>query len=681
MEDQTIKVFARVKPGDEAKPIVNVESDQSILIGREKKSYTFDHTFRPQCQQVQIFEKVGKAILNGVLEGFNGTIFAYGQTGSGKTYTMNGPDIQDPIKKGLIPRCLEYLFDNLEQKKRTNSDTFSYEVTCSFVELYNETIYDLLDSTNQPKIRMNLNKVVALEGACTYIVSDVNQVIHLIRKGCHNRHVAETKMNRESSRSHSIFIISVQMKKEEDGVVNLKTAQLNLVDLAGSERQKHSKAEGERLKEAGHINKSLSTLARVIRALSSQQTHIPYRDSILTHLLTDSLGGNSRTAFVLTMHQGEKFIETTISTAQFGNTLKLIENKAHANEDVICESWKLEMARQHQLNKDKINQLQMALDEALEKNRKEKEAFEESFAKLKQEYDEKLSEKAQEYKNLERSYNHNKEKIIALAKGSVKIEKYSSVKRENVALQAKVNELMGEVEKMANKLMETEAELEEEKIRRDDSEELLDSPQIVKKNKYRRMTMFDITDRQDCLERRVKRLTDTSMLLNEDGDALSDKEMEKENDKESNEKTKKPEVIATNYTGFLDKVKMAKDEKLMVIKRINEVIKDELKRLTEKEVADYNERMSQAIKKYDEKMEAFEKSQTNYITTIHRLKEELQSTQRERDDLFLQATENLGHQNNKQKISYVNKLREKNIDLTNENAELKEKIYLMEHVQ
>ncbi|CAD5229687.1 unnamed protein product [Bursaphelenchus okinawaensis] len=680
MEDQTIKVYARVKPGTDGNTVVKVASDQTITIGRERRSYSFDKAFKPQCSQAEIFDAVGKNIVNGVFDGFNGTIFAYGQTGSGKTYTMNGPDVENPVTKGLIPRCLEYLFGSLEQMEKQDRDSFTYEVMCSFVELYNETIFDLLDTTGtQPRIRVGINKAVTLEGACSYIASNVDQVIYTIRKGCDNRHVAETKMNRESSRSHSIFIISVQMKREVDGIINMKTAQLNLVDLAGSERQKHSQADGERLKEASHINKSLSTLARVIRTLSSQPTqHIPYRDSVLTHLLSDSLGGNSRTAFVLTMHQGDMYVDTTVSTALFGKTLKLITNNAHANEDIICEKWKMEMAQQMQLQKSKIQQLQLALDSRTEENVELKKTIEELKTNKEEadqnEYKEKLNVCQLKFEELAEEYQEFKKMHQAKMEELVSVDRYHSVRRKCIQLQAKVDELNGSLNDALTRVKDLEDQVEEFNQKENGILNMTEyMSEESRKKRFRRMTIFDVTERNHALQNRCKQLAETSMTFDDDTELMSDNEEEKPD----NTRKGRPEVLYT-----CSAVPKAQHIKVEEFKQPNVVsmadLEKAVKKAKEEAEAEYKEALASSLGMYEEKVKLFEKTQASYINKIHKLKEEFTELRRERDDLYVQATEKLGHQNSKQKISYLNKLREQNVELTNENTDLKEKVYQLE---
>ncbi|VDM61986.1 unnamed protein product [Angiostrongylus costaricensis] len=276
----------------------------------------------------QIFEDLASRIIDGCVDGYNGTVFAYGQTGSGKTHTMFGPpnvenSLLDCQQRGLMPRACEALFKKLCTRVAEN---FTYEVFCRFVELYNEEFYDLLGS---PQQKLSIRRC-----SVTWCIRTQSPILEI---GCDARRTAETAMNRESSRSHSIFIVDVKTEELVNTIVNKKCATLNLVDLAGSERQTQSKVFGDRFKEAISINLSLTVLGRVIRTLSDmsrRDEHIPYRDSKLTHILRDSLGGNSRTAVIVNVHPEKGYYSDTLSTLQFAAACRKIENRVRANEDL-----------------------------------------------------------------------------------------------------------------------------------------------------------------------------------------------------------------------------------------------------------------------------------------------------------------------------------------------------------
>ncbi|XP_074911659.1 kinesin-like protein KIF15 isoform X2 [Buteo buteo] len=275
------------------------------------------------------------------MNGYNGTIFAYGQTGSGKTFTMMGPSDSDNFThslRGVIPRSFEYLFFLIEREKEKAGSGKSFLCKCSFIEIYNEQIFDLLDSASAGLfLREHIKKGVFVDGAVEQVLSSAAEAYQVLTMGWRNRRVASTSMNRESSRSHAVFTITVESMEKNKEIVNIRSSLLNLVDLAGSERQKDTHTEGLRLKEAGNINRSLSCLGQVITALvdvgNGKQRHICYRDSKLTFLLRDSLGGNAKTCIIANVHPGSRCFGETLSTLNFAQRAKLIKNKAVVNED------------------------------------------------------------------------------------------------------------------------------------------------------------------------------------------------------------------------------------------------------------------------------------------------------------------------------------------------------------
>nr|XP_031359763.1 kinesin-like protein KIF15 [Lonchura striata domestica] len=294
-----------------------------------------------ETTQESVFSSVAKNIVESCMNGYNGTIFAYGQTGSGKTFTMMGPSDSDNFThslRGVIPRSFEYLFFLIEREKEKAGSGKSFLCKCSFIEIYNEQIFDLLDSASAGLfLREHIKKGVFVDGAVEQVLSSAAEAYQVLTTGWRNRRVASTSMNRESSRSHAVFTITVESMEKNNEVVNIRSSLLNLVDLAGSERQKDTHTEGLRLKEAGNINRSLSCLGQVITALvdvgNGKQRHICYRDSKLTFLLRDSLGGNAKTCIIANVHPGSKCFGETLSTLNFAQRAKLIKNKAVVNED------------------------------------------------------------------------------------------------------------------------------------------------------------------------------------------------------------------------------------------------------------------------------------------------------------------------------------------------------------
>ncbi|KAI5412598.1 Kinesin-like protein KIN-12E, variant 3 [Lathyrus oleraceus] len=282
-------------------------------------------------------------MVDNCMEGYNSCMFAYGQTGSGKTHTMLG-DIEGGTRRhsvncGMTPRIFEHLFSRIQKEKEVRRDEkLKFTCKCSFLEIYNEQILDLLDpSSSNLQIREDSKKGVYVENLKEMEVTNARDVIQLLVQGAANRKVAATNMNRASSRSHSVFTCIIESQWDSQGVTHFRFARLNLVDLAGSERQKSSGAEGERLKEATNINKSLSTLGLVIMNLvgisNGKSHHVPYRDSKLTFLLQDSLGGNSKTIIIANISPSICCSLETLSTLKFAQRAKFIRNNAIVNED------------------------------------------------------------------------------------------------------------------------------------------------------------------------------------------------------------------------------------------------------------------------------------------------------------------------------------------------------------
>uniref|UniRef100_K3X6J9 Kinesin motor domain-containing protein n=1 Tax=Globisporangium ultimum (strain ATCC 200006 / CBS 805.95 / DAOM BR144) TaxID=431595 RepID=K3X6J9_GLOUD len=314
----------------------------------QEKRFGFDQVFTETSSQEQIFMDIGVTAVENTINGFNGCIFAYGQTGSGKTFTMLGGtgsgDTQElrmsPLR-GLTPRIFDHLFVRLSQVAMEKGDALEYSLSCSYLEIYNEKIFDLLEeSANlQPKsLREDAKKEVYVEQLRDVTIQTESEAIEWLQFGSRNRRMASTDMNRESSRSHAVFTIKlVQTERMGSGVMFTRRSNLHLVDLAGSEKQQQTKAAGQRLKEAAQINKSLSALGNVIMSLvdvsNGQKRHVHYRDSKLTFLLKDSLGGNAITTIVATISGEEKYFSETLSTLKFAQRAKYIKNKAVQNQD------------------------------------------------------------------------------------------------------------------------------------------------------------------------------------------------------------------------------------------------------------------------------------------------------------------------------------------------------------
>ncbi|KAJ1256622.1 hypothetical protein BS78_K343000 [Paspalum vaginatum] len=326
-----IRVYCRVRPFHPGKvsssSSVSGIEDRTITVmvpskyGKDaRKSFTFNRVFGPLATQEEVFTDM-QPLVRSVLDGFNVCIFAYGQTGSGKTFTMSGPKVLTEEGLGVNYRALNDLFSIQEQRK----DTICYEIAVQMMEIYNEQVRDLLQNGGNKKleIRNSSQKGLAVPDANVVPVTTTSDVIDLMNLGQKNRAVCSTAMNDRSSRSHSCLTVHVQGRDLTSGTV-LRGC-MHLVDLAGSERVDKSEVVGDRLKEAQHINKSLAALGDVIAALAQKSTHVPYRNSKLTQLLQDSLGGQAKTLMFIHIAPEPDAVSESISTLKFAERVATIE--------------------------------------------------------------------------------------------------------------------------------------------------------------------------------------------------------------------------------------------------------------------------------------------------------------------------------------------------------------------
>ncbi len=331
-----VSVFCRIRPpkdGDDDKVVLAAGSKTVTLNhGCEQCNFTFDRVFDFYSTQMDIFEgvKVAESVQD-VLGGYNATIFAYGQTASGKTHTMEGADVFDPIKRGIVPRSAEALFRACSEAP----SQIEFAIKVSFVEIYMERIRDLLDVFGQKRtnlqIRQDPNLGVHVAGCTESFVTNEEELLRCLTSGHKSRATAATGMNEGSSRSHSVLSITVMQRNIE--TETKRVGKLVLVDLAGSEMVRKTHAAGQQLEEAKVINKSLSALGQVIYALTDEKkAHIPYRNSKLTRMLQDSLGGNAKTALIVAVSGSTENYSETLSTMKFGQRAKAVKNKPKINE-------------------------------------------------------------------------------------------------------------------------------------------------------------------------------------------------------------------------------------------------------------------------------------------------------------------------------------------------------------
>ncbi|XP_064216511.1 kinesin-like protein KIF6 isoform X2 [Aotus nancymaae] len=355
MVKQTIQIFARVKPPvrKHQQGIYSIDEDEKLIPSleiivprdladgfvnnkRESYKFKFQRIFDQDANQETIFENIAKPVAESFLTGYNGTIFAYGQTGSGKTFTITG-GAERYSDRGIIPRTLSYIFEQLQK-----DSSKIYTTHISYLEIYNECGRDLLDPRHEASSLEDLPKVTILEDPDQNIhlknlslhqATTEEEALNLLFLGDTNRMIAETPMNQASTRSHCIF--TVHLSSKEPGSATVRHAKLHLVDLAGSERVAKTGVGGHLLTEAKYINLSLHYLEQVIIALSEKhRSHIPYRNSMMTSVLRDSLGGNCMTTMIATLSLEKRNLDESISTCRFAQRVALIKNEAVLNEEI-----------------------------------------------------------------------------------------------------------------------------------------------------------------------------------------------------------------------------------------------------------------------------------------------------------------------------------------------------------
>ncbi|XP_035636686.1 chromosome-associated kinesin KIF4-like isoform X1 [Oncorhynchus keta] len=315
-----------------------VPGDPQVIVGIEK-AFTYDYVFDPTTEQEEVFNSAVSPLLCGLFKGYHATVLAYGQTGSGKTFSMGGTYTsaqENEPTVGVIPRVVRMIFQ--EREKHTDCE---FSLAVSYLEIYNEDILDLLcpsvskDKPSTINIREDPKEGIKIVGLTEREVFSANEMVGCLELGNSARTVGSTAMNAASSRSHAIFTITLEQRRGADKSDNV-VSKLHLVDLAGSERQKKTKAEGDRLKEGISINRGLLSLGNVISALgdeSKKGTFVPYRDSKLTRLLQDSLGGNSHTLMIACVSPADSNIEETINTLRYADRARKIKNKPVVNVD------------------------------------------------------------------------------------------------------------------------------------------------------------------------------------------------------------------------------------------------------------------------------------------------------------------------------------------------------------
>eukprot|EP01022_Parablepharisma_sp_SALTPOND_P029154 TRINITY_DN726_c0_g1_i1.p3 TRINITY_DN726_c0_g1~~TRINITY_DN726_c0_g1_i1.p3 ORF type:complete len:636 (-),score=131.72 TRINITY_DN726_c0_g1_i1:183-2090(-) len=431
-----------------------------------------------------IFEETAMPIVDFVLEGYNGTIFAYGQTGTGKTHTMEGKDSPEE-NKGIMPRAFETIFKAIEA-----DPSKQYLVRASYLELYKEEIRDLLSKNpkNKLEIKEKPDTGVYVKDLSSFVVKSVKEIKDVMYTGRGNRTTAETQMNERSSRSHSIFTVTIETAQMgEDLKSHIRVGKLNMVDLAGSERLSKTGATGERLEEATKINLSLSTLCHVIATLTDPKggVYIPYRNSKLTRLLQDSLGGNAKTVMVANIGPADYNYEESLNTLRYANRAKNIMNKPRINEDpkdAMIREFQEEIVRLRDLLAQKLGRM-LTKDGKLvpmENNEKEmQKEMEDEIAKQSEE----LKKKQEEIDKIEA------ESAMAQEEKKKLLSSLNKQKEEKEKAKSELENLLSKKQHLQEKLLQGNEEMK--KVREKEIENLKKAREAIAKAKEKERRMAE----------------------------------------------------------------------------------------------------------------------------------------------------------------------------------------------
>ena len=594
---ERVKVSVRIRPfneeekrKDSSSPIESVDKKNntiSILKEYDKKTYSYDNVFPSNTEQTEIFEETSKEVVKSVLKGYNGTIFAYGQTGSGKTFTMVG-EFENKKLKGIIPRSFDYIFEEI--KKDTEH---KYNILVSFIQIYLESIQDLLEPSNKEiRIREDPEQGVYLEGVQWVKINNTTEAAQIFHIGEKNRVSASTLMNAHSSRSHAILIAKIEksfvlskekimeLSKESNEKIKkervMTNSSLYLVDLAGSERVKKTKASNMRLEEAKKINYSLLILGNCIQALSeNKQNYICYRDSKLTRLLQESLGGNAKTSLIVTVSPSGYNTDETISSMNFASRAMKVQNKPIINKSVDYQALCIKLQEDLDKLNDEYTELKMQYDKLsndYEKLKNGETLVELQKKNIQEDIDHSLNEGIKK-KNSNKKTNINQEKekfqvelkkLEEFYQGVVKnkTEEYENVLKD-------IDKILLEKEKTIEKLLKENKNLNN-KIKTND-----DILNDYKKEKEDLMnSISDLTnklnyEKESKEDRSVEQHKKELDKLNSQIELLEKKIIPLENMNSLN-----TESIGTIQNKIEYKIKALKEEKNMLLKeKSNNVIK------------------------------------------------------------------------------------------------------------
>ncbi|XP_037957841.1 kinesin-like protein Klp68D [Teleopsis dalmanni] len=502
--NECVQVVVRCRPmsnrerSEGTTEVVNVFPNRGVVeitnlvdVNKEqRKVFTYDAAYDAGATQTNLYNEVVFPLVSSVLEGFNGCIFAYGQTGTGKTFTMEGVRGNDDLM-GIIPRTFEQIWLHINR-----TENFQFLVDVSYLEIYMEQLRDLLKPNNVSGKHLEVRE----RGSGVYVPNlhainckSVEDMINVMQLGNKNRTVGFTNMNEHSSRSHAIFMIRIEMCDIETNTI--KVGKLNLIDLAGSERQSKTGASAERLKEASKINLALSSLGNVISALAENSPHVPYRDSKLTRLLQDSLGGNSKTIMIANIGPSAYNYNETLTTLRYASRAKTIQNQPIKNEDpqdAKLKEYQEEIERLKRLIAPKQHK-EKSIKKRVKKQKKEK---------VSRELEESITSETQEIEESDEGES-DKENDVDEAKSNEELERE---RIENAKLATKLAELESQLVRGGKNLLDTysERQIELEKKLVEIAERKKREIEIQQQLELQEETTLEIRETVTSLEQEVE---------------------------------------------------------------------------------------------------------------------------------------------------------------------------------
>ena len=625
---ERVKVSVRVRPFldsekaiDPTSPIESIDKKRNvitILKEYDKKTFTYDHLYNDKSTQSEIFDETSKDVVKSVLKGFNGTIFAYGQTGTGKTYTMVG-DFKDHENKGIIPRSFDYIFEQIKQDKE-----HKYNINVSFIQIYIEQIQDLLEpSKKEIRIREDPEKGVFLEGVTWEKVTSTNDCSRIFTKGEQNRTTHATLMNAHSSRSHAIFIAQIEksivlskekiaeLAKETNEQIkaerNMTKSFLYLVDLAGSERVKKTKAVDIRLEEAKKINSSLLALGKCINSLAEGKTSfISYRESKLTRLLQESLGGNAKTSLIVTVSPSNYNTDETLSSLNFASRAMKVKNKPIINKSTDYQALSIKLQEDLDKLNDEYAELKMAYDKLYADYEKLKngEVLVELQKKISQNIGGDLAPKGANAKNKsdmkrEKDYEAEIKKLEIFYQGVVKnkTEEYENVLKDIDKIvyekEQTIEKLIKDNKTLNSKNKENEEIINDYKKEKDDLmnsiADLTDKLNYEKESKEdksveeHKKQLDSLNSQIELLEKKIIPLENMNLLNTDSINLIQNKIDNKirllKEEKDNLQKEKSNNTVKISQNNI--KIKLCNDEKNNIEKRLPSIT-DEMKNILNK---------------------------------------------------------------------------------------------------